>query len=46
VTVAELITQLQVMPQDAVAVDEDELEVITVTASPDLAIATIWTEQK
>lgn len=45
-TVAELIAQLQVMPQDAIAVDEDELEVITVTASRDSAIAIIWTERK
>lgn len=45
-TVTELITQLQGMPPDAIAVDEDELEAITVTASPDLATVTIWTEQK
>ncbi len=45
-TVTELIAQLQAMPPDAIAVDEDELEVITVTASQDLATATIWTEWK
>lgn len=45
-TVPELITRLQAMPQDAIAVDEDDLEVIGVTASPDSATVVIWTEQK
>ena len=45
-TVAQLISRLRAMPPDAVAVDEDELEVISVTASPDLAIVTIGTERK
>lgn len=45
-TVAELITALQAMPQDAVAVDQDELEVISVSASPDFPVVIIWTEQK
>jgi hypothetical protein len=46
VTVAELIAQLQAMPQDAIAIDEAELEVITVTATPDLAVVIVWTERK
>jgi hypothetical protein len=45
-TVAELIAQLEAMPPDAMAIDEDELEVITVTASPDLAFVIVWTEVK
>jgi hypothetical protein len=45
-TVAQLIDHLRAMAQDAIAVDRDELEVISVMASPDLATVTIWTEQK
>lgn len=46
VTVAELIAQLQAMPQDAIAVNEDELEVIALYASPNRAAVIIWAEQK
>jgi hypothetical protein len=45
-TVAQLIDHLRSMPPDAIAVDSDELEVISVTASPDQAIVTLWSEQK
>ena len=45
-TVAQLIDHLRAMPPDAVAVDGDDLEVISVMASGDLATVTIWTEQK
>jgi hypothetical protein len=45
-TVAQLIDHLRAMPPDAIAVDADELEVITVMASDDLAVVYIWTEQK
>jgi hypothetical protein len=46
VTVAQLIDHLRAMPPGATAVDGDELEVISVMASQDLATVTIWTEQK
>jgi len=45
-TVTELITRLRSMPPEAVAVDADDLEVISVTASPDLAVVRLWAEQK
>jgi hypothetical protein len=45
-TVAQLIDHLRAMPEDAIAVDGDELEVVSVMASQDLATVKIWTEQK
>jgi hypothetical protein len=44
VTVAELIEHLKAMPQDATAVDGDDLEVIDVMETDSTVI--IWTEQK
>lgn len=44
--ITELIGHLQAMPPDATPVDEDDLEVIAVVASDDLATVRIWTEQK
>jgi hypothetical protein len=46
VTVAELIGHLRSMPPDAIAVDSDELEIISVTASPDQATVRLWSEEK
>lgn len=45
-TVAELIGHLEGLPPDAVAVDSDDLEVIGVMASLDLATVRLWSEQK
>lgn len=45
-TVTQLIDHLKAMPEDAIAIDGDDLEVISVMASQDLATVTIWTEQK
>ena len=45
-TVAQLIDHLQAMPPDATAVDSDDLEVISVMASPDLATVRLWSEPK
>ena len=45
-TVAQLIDHLRAMPPDAIAVDGDDLEVISVIASTDLATVILWSEQK
>jgi hypothetical protein len=45
-TVAQLIDHLRAMPPDAIAVDADDLEVISVMASQDLATVRLWSEQK
>jgi hypothetical protein len=45
-TVAQLIDHLKAMPPDAIAVDADDLEVISVIASQDLATVRLWSEQK
>jgi|HubBroStandDraft_6_1064221.scaffolds.fasta_scaffold421555_2 hypothetical protein len=45
-TVAQLIGHLQAMPPDAIVVDADDLEVISVMASQDLATVRLWSEQK
>ena len=44
--VAQLIDHLRAMPDDAIVIDSDDLEIVTVMASDDLATVTVWTEQK
>ena len=45
-TIAQLIDHLKAMPPEAVAVDGDDLEVVSVMATPDGATVILWTEQK
>jgi hypothetical protein len=45
-TVAQLIDHLRAMPENATAVDSDDLEIISVMASDDLATVTLYSEPK